>query len=423
MSQLFISHAEEDQEIAVEIGSKLEQRGFGVWYYERDGVPGADYLDQMGDAIEQCEALVLIISQHSLGSGPVNAEVIRAFEANKPFVPLLYGVSRNDFHARRRGWRMALGAATSIDIPADGLTPIMDKIAAGVRKLGVNSTSLSTPEDISRPEHAVECSLFAPEIASGVPSLVHAWLHSVSQADDVMRISTEFDVGTKRRARQAITAGISVGTRVEFKLQAGKLPVKSLSTGLTWQGRPEAVVFRVEPPQDSEVSVELGNVTLYHESKIPLASINFKIEITGGKEPTEEGVRAAATLPEITGFRKAYLCYASENRAEVLRRVEILRYYGIEVFMDSTNLTTGENWEKSTQRMIDEADTFLLFWSTPAKYSQWVKKEWQYALKSKGPGFIRPVTLEFPLPPPPPELAHIHFNSSFAYLGLLAKPK
>src|ERR1700741_1305967 len=289
MSQLFISHAEEDQEVAVEIGSILEQRGFGVWYYERDGVPGVNYLDQMVEAIEQCQALVLIISQHALNSRPVDAEVVRWFEANKPFVPLLYKISRSAFYSQKRAWRLALGAATSIEIPSAGLASIIDRIEAGVKKLGIKTSSIPpnpnvTPSPVlSPPEDAVECTLFAPEVTSGVPSLVHAWLHSVDQANDVMRISTQFDAGVRRRAWQVVS-GISVGTRVELALEAGKLPVKSLSTALTWQGQPEAVVFRVEPPQNSAASMELGEVTLYHADGIPLASLKFKIEITSGKD-------------------------------------------------------------------------------------------------------------------------------------------
>src|ERR1044071_3981490 len=105
MSQLFISHVAEDQEVAVELGDALERRGFGVWYYERDAVTAADYLDQMVEAIKQCEGLVLIISKHSLGSRPVNSEVVGGYEADKPFVPVLHGVSREDLEARRPGWK------------------------------------------------------------------------------------------------------------------------------------------------------------------------------------------------------------------------------------------------------------------------------------------------------------------------------
>jgi hypothetical protein len=62
MHQLFISHVEEDEAIAIEIGSALENGGFSVWYYERDSVPGPPYLDQVCEAIEQCLGFILVIS-------------------------------------------------------------------------------------------------------------------------------------------------------------------------------------------------------------------------------------------------------------------------------------------------------------------------------------------------------------------------
>ena len=41
------------------------------------GLTGPAYLSQMGDAIEQAQALVLMISQQSVGSNQVTTEVVR----------------------------------------------------------------------------------------------------------------------------------------------------------------------------------------------------------------------------------------------------------------------------------------------------------------------------------------------------------
>jgi hypothetical protein len=46
-----------------------------------------------------------------------------------------------------------------------------------------------------------------------------------------------------------------------------------------------------------------------------------------------------------------------------------------------------------------------------AKSSEWVEKEWRWALQAKGKDFINPIPLETPdLAPPPQELAASHFN-------------
>ena len=61
MSHIFISHVEEDAEIAREIADSLESAGYSTWYYERDTIPGASYLMQVTEAIDRCQAVVLLV--------------------------------------------------------------------------------------------------------------------------------------------------------------------------------------------------------------------------------------------------------------------------------------------------------------------------------------------------------------------------
>lgn len=139
MSQIFISHVEEDESIALEIAHGLEAAGYPTWYYERDSLPGVSYLDQIDEAIEQSQAVVVIISLDSLSSLQVDKEVERAHESGKHFVPVLRGVKHVEFQTRKRGWRMAMGVSTSISVPADGASTIIPRIVAGLRRLVINS--------------------------------------------------------------------------------------------------------------------------------------------------------------------------------------------------------------------------------------------------------------------------------------------
>lgn len=139
MSQIFISHVEEDESIALEIAHGLEAAGYSTWYYERDSLPGVSYLDQIDEAIEHCQAVVVIISLASLSSWQVDKEVERAHESGKHFVPVLSGVKHIEFQTRKRGWRMAMGANTSISVPADGASSIVPRIVGGLRRLVINS--------------------------------------------------------------------------------------------------------------------------------------------------------------------------------------------------------------------------------------------------------------------------------------------
>jgi hypothetical protein len=77
-------------------------------------------------------------------------------------------------------------------------------------------------------------------------------------------------------------------------------------------------------------------------------------------------------------------------------------------------MRSGEKWAPALLQLIDESEIFQLLWSKAAKQSAYVRQEWQYALGLHRGFFIRPVYWDIPMPPPPRELADIHF----AYLAL-----
>lgn len=132
MSDVFISYAEEDRAVAARIASALEDEGYGVWYYERDALPGTSYLIQIGQAIDSCKAIVLLISPDSIASHQVTTEVIRGHEAAKPFVPVLIDLSHTEFQKRQPEWREVVGARASVRVPKKGIGGVLPKLVAGV---------------------------------------------------------------------------------------------------------------------------------------------------------------------------------------------------------------------------------------------------------------------------------------------------
>ena len=146
MAQVYISHVEEDRELAFQLAAILESAGMSAWLYERDSVPGPSYLLQTGKAIEEAQAFALILSKHSLGSHQVGREVVRAHESNKPFVPLLFGIEHADFQRRQPEWREAVGAATALDVPQEGLGSVRERIIAGFMALGLTPANARSPD-------------------------------------------------------------------------------------------------------------------------------------------------------------------------------------------------------------------------------------------------------------------------------------
>ena len=145
MSDIFISHVEEDASVAIQIGDGLQSAGYSSWLYERDSLPGPAYLLQMGEAIDESQAMVLVISPDSVKSNQVTTEVVRAHESNKPFVPLLHGISHLEFQERQPLWRQAIGASTSISIDKDDISGLVERIARGLDALGVQPNHVPPP--------------------------------------------------------------------------------------------------------------------------------------------------------------------------------------------------------------------------------------------------------------------------------------
>jgi hypothetical protein len=143
---IFISHIENDAIVALEIAKGLENAGFKTWYYERDSLPGVSYLVQTCTAIEESQAVVVIISQASMKSKQMTVEIVRTHEAGKPFIPVLRGINHNNFKTQQPEWAEALGAAASVLIPEDGTLSVLPKIVGGLKRLGVINLNNSSQD-------------------------------------------------------------------------------------------------------------------------------------------------------------------------------------------------------------------------------------------------------------------------------------
>ena len=243
---------------------------------------------------------------------------------------------------------------------------------------------------------------------------VYAHLPELAKAASEM--AKEFDQDAMRRGFKPLETEIARGSRLSFHLVLSGLNIDDPIQSLIWNGSLSTVQFAVDVPEEQKIGNLIGTVTISNDN-IPLGHIKFKLTVTDMPQPDSQ--------PKPTGlahaYRNAFISYASQDRAEVLKRVQMLQRLKIQTFQDVLNLEPGARWEKQLYRHIDECDLFLLFWSSSASRSEWVMKEVQYAMKRKGnqedyPPEIIPVIIEGPPPvPPPDELSHLHFNDYLLY--------
>ncbi|HYG74397.1 MAG TPA: SUMF1/EgtB/PvdO family nonheme iron enzyme [Planctomycetota bacterium] len=133
MAQVFISHVEEDRADAETIARFLEEAGISVWFYERDCIPGATYIDQIVAAIDSIHTVVLLISRKTLHSDQVDREVVRAFQRGKRILPVLKGLSFIEFQQLKPSWDHIIGASSALILPQGSLTPVLPRLLAGLR--------------------------------------------------------------------------------------------------------------------------------------------------------------------------------------------------------------------------------------------------------------------------------------------------
>src|SRR3984957_18635432 len=86
VSKVFLSYASQDAAIANALCDALEAAGIPCWIAPRDVRPGDFYADAIVQAITQCPAFVLILSQAAIDSPHVLREVERASSKRRPIV-------------------------------------------------------------------------------------------------------------------------------------------------------------------------------------------------------------------------------------------------------------------------------------------------------------------------------------------------
>jgi hypothetical protein len=297
--------------------------------------------------------------------------------------------------------RSTAAAIATMDDPNASLALLRARTAPpGVE---LESASNATP---------VDCAIFAPpSVEVGGRALVQVFVYPPASEDDAATRATEADPDAARRAFQTLSIDLSPGTRLDIRLDVPGLHVDGADAFLTWRGRANVAQFSVEAPVDTPTGVVVGTVRVA-VAGVPVGTLRFRIDVS-----TEPSRAAAPRDASVRGYRKAFISYSSQDRAEVLKRVQMLKILGITFFQDVLSLEPGDRWARKLYRTIDECDVFYLFWSTHSKASEWVGREVDYAVGLKKgdedrPPDIVPIPVEQPIPSPPESLAHLHFNDA-----------
>jgi serine/threonine protein kinase len=261
----------------------------------------------------------------------------------------------------------------------------------------------------------VDCTVFAPPISrTGATILVQAFAHLPEDAEDASRIAAQLDPVARRRGYRSLEIPVPYESRLAFELNIPGSRIETPVETFTWRGATQSVQFLVSLP--AEPTRLFGTLSVAVDG-VPAGHVKFPLDV-------ERSTRTASAAPVGQSARRytcAFVSYATADRDEVVRRVQMLGALGIRYFHDVLSLQPGDRWAQRIKHGIDECDLFLLFWSSAAKESEWVRREVEHALGRRvspdADPEIRPVILEGPpVPPPWDDLRDLHFDDYLLYV-------
>lgn len=430
-SIVFISCSLEDEPFARDVCARLEETGIRCWFAPRDIVPGAQYAEQVVQAITDASTVVVILSATTESSQKVSREI--AFAVAKGIRVVLCRIDGETTTPDRKG-RFYLAAPPQIFDARTGtedfsrlvdmLSP-HDFAAPSPSAPSVGHPAFSAPPPVgpdgrgSFPQaekvlrDPVDCSVYAPPtIVIDDDIFIQVYAHIPGQGEQVRRMAQEFDSETQRRGVTSLGTEIPRGAILNFRLSIPKLSIGTPVQQLTWQGNPQYVQFTAHADLNTPPGTVIGSIDVSQDT-VPIGILRFKLTVAR-RLPIDKA--QPKPCGESRRYNMAFISYASSDRFEVLKRVQMLSSVGIRYFQDVLDLDPGDRWTQELFRYIDESDVMFLFWSSSARSSQWVRREWKYGLETKGDDFIRPVVIEGPPPPEPPEeLKHLHFADKIMY--------
>jgi hypothetical protein len=342
---------------------------------------------------------------------------------------LLMEGSSADPNARKR-------ATTPLD-PA-GTAPGTKAVAPDAAVDGDATLTAEPASDATGTQKEVSVSVYAPpQIAVGEDCLIQVFLHGLQPQTkaEVEQQATATDEQAGLFGSMPLSVLVSTGDTVRVTVDGRGLAVTDPVQTFIWRGRIAQIVFPARLAIKSGASSAPGAQTTYNP--IIRVFVNdapaglLRIKLVTVTDPNLD-MAAAPVIEASRRFNRAFMSYASPDRAEVLRMAQMLRTMRVDFFQDLLSLEPGQRWENRLYEEIDACDAFLVFWSSNAKASEWVLKEIEVALDRRKTSpdnlpEIIPVVLEGPpIPTPPPQLGHLHFDDplqSIIYAERLGRKK
>lgn len=146
--QVFLSHVEEDADLALGLRSVIEKAGYSCWTYEQDS--GGDFLRAVFEAIHACEVILLVLSRRALQSHNIKREVQQGYLANRPFVPVLIDLTYDELASLAPEITFALGTTVCLQASGEAPEDLAGRVVREFERLGLAPRAWQVVEVESR---------------------------------------------------------------------------------------------------------------------------------------------------------------------------------------------------------------------------------------------------------------------------------
>lgn len=204
---VYLCHVGDDSLMAASLASSLEQEGFSTWYYQRDAVARLPFLQQAARAVSGCHATILVISAWALRSDDFAAQVSEASQYGRLLIPILSGMTIDEFENHKPAWRPLLGATIIIDAgtaPCDEcVRQIIDTLTfSGVPVEATTITHVDSENHATAVTPAIRGQAWATDASQiDIPDLRRVVFRN-PQVDDFLQLRNKcFLVGTKGQGK------------------------------------------------------------------------------------------------------------------------------------------------------------------------------------------------------------------------------
>ncbi len=130
--QIFISHAAKDRQLASSLAMQLARADFRVWYAAEDVGPGDNWAKKIGQALDESDVMIALITPGSLESEALRGDIQYALTEKKfeqRLIPVLVGFAT--FAAGKDvPWILLKMDPVYVESPAGGFEQVIGRVKA-----------------------------------------------------------------------------------------------------------------------------------------------------------------------------------------------------------------------------------------------------------------------------------------------------